>query len=217
MNYPSTNEILSPTSWTQEEKKNFVETKLSSINRKGMDKVLEYLRNSDFYYAPSSSKYHSNYQGGLLDHSILVLSVAMKLREAMIKMKPELEVRLSVENVIVSALLHDVCKISFYKPKNKWKKDENDNWITYLGYDIEDTFPIGHGEKSVILLQWLGLELTVDEMLAIRYHMGLWSDSTDYGDPNRTYFRAVSMCPLLTIIQNADFMTSNLLENIKEN
>ncbi len=214
MNYPTTNEILSPTSWTQEEKKNFVEAKLSSINRKGMDKVLEYLRNSDFYYAPSSSKYHSNYQGGLLDHSILVLSVAMELREAMIKMKPELEVRLSVENVIVSALLHDVCKISFYKPKNKWKKDENDNWITYLGYDIEDTFPIGHGEKSVILLQWLGLELTADEMLAIRYHMGLWSNSIDYGDPNRTYFRAVSMCPLLTIIQNADFMTSNLLENI---
>ena len=82
---------------------------------------------------------------------------------------------------------------------------------------MEDTFPIGHGEKSVILLQWLGLSLTIDEMLAIRYHMGLWSTSVDCGDANRAYFRAVNMCPLLTIVQNADFMASNMLEIIYQN
>ena len=110
-----------------------------------------------------------------------------------------------------------MCKVGFYVPKEKWKKDENDKWVSYRGYDVEDTFPIGHGEKSVILLHWLGLSLTIDEMLAIRYHMGLWSTSVDCGDANRAYFRAVNMCPLLTIVQNADFMASNMLEIIYQN
>lgn len=217
MEYPLCNDIIGPTSWTTEEKVIFVETSLQSTARVGIDKVIEYLRNSDFYYAPSSTKFHSNYQGGLLDHSILVLSTAAGLCDAMVKMKPELADRLTDESLIISCLLHDLCKVGFYVPKEKWKKDENDKWVSYRGYDVEDTFPIGHGEKSVILLQWLGLSLTIDEMLAIRYHMGLWSTSVDCGDANRAYFRAVNMCPLLSIVQNADFMSSNMLEIIYQN
>ena len=217
MEYPLCNDIIGPTSWTTEEKVTFVESALQSTARVGIDKVIEYLRNTDFYYAPSSTKFHSNYQGGLLDHSILVLSTAAGLRDAMVKMKPELADRLTDESLIISCLLHDLCKVGFYVPKEKWKKDENDKWVSYRGYDVEDTFPIGHGEKSVILLQWLGLSLTIDEMLAIRYHMGLWSTSVDCGDANRAYFRAVNMCPLLSIVQNADFMSSNMLEIIYQN
>lgn len=217
MEYPLCNEIIGSTSWTTEEKVTFVESALKSTARTGMDKVIDYLRNTDFYYAPSSTKFHSNYQGGLLDHSILVLSTAAGLRDAMVKMKPELADRLTDESLIISCLLHDLCKVGFYVPKEKWKKDENDKWVSYRGYDVEDTFPIGHGEKSVILLQWLGVELTIDEMLAIRYHMGLWSTSVDCGDANRAYFRAVNMCPLLSVVQNADFMSSNMLEIIYQN
>ena len=217
MECPLCNDILGMQSWTTEEKVAFVESSLQSTGRRGLDKVIDYLRNSDFYYAPSSTKFHSNYQGGLLDHSILVLSTAIGLRDAMVKIKPELKERFTDENLIISCLLHDLCKVGFYIPKEKWKKDENYKWVSYRGYEVEDTFPIGHGEKSVILLQWLGLELTMDEMLAIRYHMGLWSTSVDCGDANRAYFRAVNMCPLLSIVQNADFMSSNMLEVIYQN
>lgn len=217
MEYPVAKDILGNESWTLEEKVHFVESTLLSFGRNGMDKVVEYLRNTDFYYAPSSTKFHSNYQGGLLDHSILVMSTALKLREGMIELKPELADRITEESVCISALLHDLCKVGFYVPKDKWKKDESNQWVSYRGYDVEDTFPIGHGEKSVILLQWLGLELSMDEMLAIRYHMGLWSTSVDCGDANRAYFRAVNMCPLLSIIQNADFMASNMLEFVYNN
>lgn len=217
MEYPVAKDILGNESWTLEEKVHFVESTLLSFGRNGMDKVVEYLRNTDFYYAPSSTKFHSNYQGGLLDHSILVMSTALKLREGMIELKPELADRITEESVCISALLHDLCKVGFYVPKDKWKKDESNQWVSYRGYEVEDTFPIGHGEKSVILLQWLGLELSMDEMLAIRYHMGLWSTSVDCGDANRAYFRAVNMCPLLSIIQNADFMASNMLEFVYNN
>lgn len=217
MDFPVYNDILGSNAWTVDEKVRFVESALQSTNRNGIDKVIDYLRNTDFYYAPSSTKFHSNYQGGLLDHSILVLSTAAGLRDAMVKIKPELVDRLTDESLIISCLLHDLCKVGFYVPKEKWKKDENDKWVSYRGYDVEDTFPIGHGEKSVILLQWLGVELTIDEMLAIRYHMGLWTTSVDCGDANRAYFRAVNMCPLLSIVQNADFMSSNMLEIIYQN
>ncbi len=152
-----------------------------------------------------------------MDHSLLVMSTALRLRDAMLDMNPELSSRLTVESTIIASLLHDICKIGFYVPKEKWKKDENDRWMSYTGYDVVDTFPIGHGEKSVIILQELGLKLTMEEMLAIRYHMGLWSTTVDCGDTSRAYFRAVEMCPLLSIIQNADFMSSNMLEYIYKN
>lgn len=215
--YPTVKEIIGQGSWTVEEKFEYIKNLLRSFKREGMDKVIEYMENSDFTYAPSSTKFHSNYHGGLMDHSLLVMSTALRLREAMLDMNPELSSRLTVESTIISGLLHDICKIGFYMPKEKWKKDENNRWMSYTGYDVVDTFPIGHGEKSVIILQELGLKLTIEEMLAIRYHMGLWSTTVDCGDANRAYFRAVEMCPLLCIIQNADFMSSNILEYIYKN
>lgn len=215
--YPILKQIVGQESWTSEEKFEYIKGILLSFNREGMDKVIEYLQNSDFTYAPSSTKFHSNYHGGLMDHSIIVMTTAMKLRDAMLDIKPELESRIPVESVVISSLLHDICKIGFYVAKEKWKKDENDRWMSYTGYDVNDTFPIGHGEKSVIILQELGLKLTIEEMLAIRYHMGLWTTTVDCGDTSRAYFRAVEMCPLLCIIQNADFMSSNMLEYIYKN
>lgn len=215
--YPILKQIVGQESWTSEEKFEYIKGILLSFNREGMDKVIEYLQNSDFTYAPSSTKFHSNYHGGLMDHSIMVMTTAIKLRDAMLDIKPELEPRIPVESVVISSLLHDICKIGFYVAKEKWKKDENDRWMSYTGYDVNDTFPIGHGEKSVIILQELGLKLTIEEMLAIRYHMGLWTTTVDCGDTSRAYFRAVEMCPLLCIIQNADFMSSNMLEYIYKN
>ena len=203
---------MGPHAWTTEEKVNFFEQALRSTGREGMEDLLKTIREIDFYYAPSSTKFHSNYQGGLLDHSLLVLSTAMKLRNSMIELKPELEGLLEENSVIISALLHDLCKACFYVPTTKWKKNENEQWVSYTGYEVKDVFPIGHGEKSVILLQYYGLHLTMEEMLAIRYHMGLWTSSIDCGDSGRSYFRAVDICPLVTIIQNADFMSSYMLE-----
>lgn len=45
----------------------------------------------------------------------------------------------------------------------------------YEGYKVSyKDFPIGHGEKFVILLFCNGIALSDDEMLAIRWHMGAW-------------------------------------------
>ena len=49
------------------------EEELGKVQRPGMDKLLEYIRKSDFYRAPASTKYHLSCEGGLLQHSLNVL------------------------------------------------------------------------------------------------------------------------------------------------
>lgn len=48
------------------------ETLLNSVNRDGIDQLLSYIRTSDFYKAPASTRFHSCHKGGLLEHSLNV-------------------------------------------------------------------------------------------------------------------------------------------------
>ena len=44
---------------------------LRAIYRDGMEDLIAYLENdTDFFTAPASTKYHSNFIGGLVEHSI---------------------------------------------------------------------------------------------------------------------------------------------------
>ena len=127
-------------------------------------------------------------------------------------MHPELEDKLSVEELTISALLHDICKTCFYQKTLKWRKDANNQWEQYETYEINDQFPIGHGEKSVIMLQNFGLTLQPNEMLAIRYHMGAWDGAMWTNDLKYAYSSAIAACPLVTLIQQADNACSMLFE-----
>ena len=207
---PNVNDILNL--WMSNQKIEFFETTLRNTGRDGIEKVIQFCKSTDFYTAPSSASYHSNYQGGLLDHSILVYVLAMKYRNILVEMHPELENKLSVEELTISTLLHDICKTCFYKKVLKWRKDSNNQWEQYEAYEIDDQFPIGHGEKSVIMLQNFGLVLQPNEMLAIRYHMGAWDGAMWTNDLKYSYSSAISNCPLITLIQHADNACSLLFE-----
>ena len=200
----------------QSQKIDLVKNFLLQTNRQGIDSVINFLDGTDFYTAPSSMTYHSNYNGGLLDHSLLVYTIAMKFRQSLIELNPELISKLPEESVVISALLHDICKCGFYVQKEKWKKNDNGQWESYLGYEINDSFPIGHGEKSVIMLLAIGLQLTPDEMLAIRYHMGSWDGAMLTNDLKYSYQTAMNMCPLMTLLQTADNTSSLLFEKKEE-
>ena len=145
-------QLIGDNRMAKQDKINLFESLLMSTGRAGMDKVIEYLRKTDFYSAPASAKYHSNYETGLLDHSLMVYNLAEAFFEKMKMIDPELAVSIPEESIIISALLHDVCKICFYRKTIKWKKNEHNDWMQYDGYESEDSFPIGHGEKSVIML-----------------------------------------------------------------
>ena len=187
---------------------------LRSTSRPGIDNVINWLEQSDFFTAPASTVFHGNYSGGLLEHSMNVGILAHDVYEMLCKRKPELAERISRDNIIIAALLHDICKANIYQTVTKYRKDQNNAWETYDTYTTDySEFPVGHGEKSVIRLLQLGLQLTDDEILAIRWHMTAWELPFQSGEAKAYLNAAKNKCPLLTIIQTADGLASAILEN----
>ena len=182
--------------------------------REGMREVLKKLKEIGFFTAPASSVFHLNVPGGLAAHSISVYEVAMRLKTVVVEMRPELEERLSDESIAIAALLHDVCKSQVYKPVRKRRKDPDGCWRDYDGYDVDyHDFPMGHGEKSVIMLLMYGLKLTEDEMVAIRWHMSAWDLPFQSAEEKSSLNAAKEKCPLLTLLQCADGMSAGMLES----
>ena len=191
----------------------FVEL-LYSTGREGMDEVINQLEELGFFQAPASSKFHLNHEGGLLEHSLNVCKVGLMLREQMLLLKPDLEESLNKESVIIASLLHDICKADIYQKCIRKRKDRLGQWVDYETYELDySDFPLGHGEKSVIVLLRMGLDLSDDEIMAIRWHMSAWDLPFQSPDLKANFDTAKRLCPLCTLIQAADGLASNLLES----
>jgi HD superfamily phosphohydrolase YqeK len=81
-------------------------------------------------------------------------------------------------------------------------------------YKYNDTFPCGHGEKSVIMIQRY-MQLTDLEILAIRWHMGFSDPSYNQSFTN-TYREAMHLDPLIILLFTSDFeaITKNVVHKI---
>lgn len=188
---------------------------LVGTGRDGIEEVLKGIGKLGFYEAPASAKHHLAEEGGLLQHSLNVYEQAMQIRAVQVKMLPGLEGRLWPESVAIAALLHDVCKADIYRRVEKFRKDSNGAWEKYLAYEQDQSHcPLGHGEKSVIRLLRMGLDLTEDEIYAIRWHMAGW-DLSDYRESRDSFGKACDKCPLLSVIIAADELATRITENIK--
>lgn len=196
-------------------KKEIIEL-LKATERERIDRVIDYLENkSDYFTAPASTAFHGNYSGGLAEHSLNVYNVAMKVKAAMVELKPELVNRLSDESIAIVTLLHDLCKTNVYKIERKNRK-VNGVWVETDAYGVDySKFPLGHGEKSVIMLLTLGFPLTRDEMMAIRWHMTAWELAFQSAEAKSNLNAAKEQCPLLTVLQAADGLASALLEETR--
>ncbi|MBQ4520119.1 MAG: HD domain-containing protein [Bacteroidaceae bacterium] len=189
---------------------------LQSTGRKGVDKVITVLEETGFFEAPASTRFHLSYEGGLLEHSLGVCRIALMVRKQVLLVRPELESQLSTESVIMTTLLHDVCKAEIYKRAIKRRKNEQGFWEDYEGYDVDySNFPVGHGEKSVIVLLQAGLELTKEEILAIRWHMSAWDLPFQSYELMGSLNAAREKTPLIGILQAADGLAANVLETTK--
>ncbi len=195
------------------EKKVRFKEMLLSTKREGMENVIERLEAAGFFKAPASTRFHLNYEGGLLEHSMNVCEMALDLRELMIRKDEGLCDLLPKESVIIAALFHDVCKTDIYKPAMKKQKNALGVWCNVPGYDVDySNFPLGHGEKSVIWLLHHGLRLTADEIMAIRWHMTAWDLPFQSPEMKGNLNAARDRCPLLAVIQAADGLAAHLLE-----
>lgn len=185
----------------------FVETYNELIHRTGSDKLLEWLEKSDFFTAPASTRFHLASEGGLVTHSLNVFDQLMKLYEFTYGKEPDGDMKSSLA---IMSLLHDVCKVNFYKLEMRNRKNESGQWESYPTYAIEDSLPYGHGEKSVYILSGF-IKLTREEAMAIRFHMGFSSPEFKGGD--QSVGKAFEMYPLAMLLHEADMRATYLMES----
>ena len=107
-----------------------------------------------FFIAPASTRFHNCFEGGLAAHSWDVYMSLKNLNE-------ELKLNIPYDSVIITGLLHDICKVGCYLMGEGGK------------YKTVKPFPQGHGSRSVELLkQYIDLSELEEKMIA--YHMGIY-------------------------------------------
>lgn len=185
----------------QSSKEFFLEICNKYIKRDGIFELLDYLEHSDFFTAPASTRFHSNYEGGLCSHSLKTFDILKKLNE-------EFSCGYSNETIAIVGLFHDLCKIGLYKKEIRNVKEDNE-WKQKEVYVHDEILPLGHGEKSCIILSRF-LELSFDECLAIRWHMGGFDCSVKGGDYSMN--TATNKSALVTLLQCADMIASNVFQ-----
>lgn len=166
-----------------------------------MDILIDNLEmNTDYLTAPASTNFHGNHESGLIIHCNQVVNLLYEKNKRYNLGIPD-------DSIIICGLLHDICKCNFYEKGVKWIK-ENKEWKSYLGYSINDTMPLGHGAKSVIMLQEF-IKLTELEKYLIMWHMY----SHDLSDYNKyTLNNAVELYPAIVAMYTADLEASTYFE-----
>ena len=190
----------------------FLDIYSTYIKREGAQELLAWLTgaNSDFFTAPASTRYHSAYEGGLLEHSINVYEC---LRDYLARNKVRDEFGLSYtdETIAIVSLLHDLCKVNVYRVSTRNVKDPvTGQWKPMPYYEFDDNLPYGHGEKSVYVISGF-MRLTREEAFAIRYHMGFSNE-----DDARNVGKAFELFPLALALSIADTEATYFVEAKKE-
>lgn len=221
---------------------------LATVKRAGMEDIISWLKDSDFFTSPGSTKYHGNYSGGLADHTLNVYDSLLLLNTEYFDEKS----RYPEETIIIAALLHDVCKIGTYILDEEPASEKQVNYlkdlmnkrddIEYLpkedqrtkayisklieyykdggtefpkfseSFKVKEDFPMGHGEKSVYLIQKY-MDLTDVEALAIRWHLGMCDPGTHHFYPSGVAHRqSTETIPLVSMLFIADYSATWLVD-----
>ena len=183
-------------------KERFIEIYTEHISREHASELLQWLQTTDFFTAPASPRYHCACEGGLVRHSISVFHTMVEQHFQ--------EGEDNLESFAICGLLHDLCKAQFYKVGSRnVKNEETGQWEKVPFYQVEDSFPYGHGEKSVFLIERF-MRLKTSEAMAIRWHMGGFDDSVRGG--SFAMSNAFRMYPLAVKLHLADLESTYLRE-----
>ena len=158
-------------------KAEFIDVFTKHVTREGADRLLDYLQSSDFFTAPASARYHLSEHGGLCQHSLNVYKRLLKIVQC--EYGPNYRDTVSDETIAICGLLHDVCKVNYYVVDYRNVKEGN-NWVKKPYFTVSEKFPYGHGEKSVYIVSQY-MNLTVEEAMAINWHMGGFDDRVKGG------------------------------------
>ena len=165
--------------------------------------LMEFLTYEGFFMAPASKRFHGAYEGGLYDHSSAVANRLIELTE-----KNDLAWQRN-ESPFIVGMFHDLCKYDQYvKADGAFLKDA-DVCVTgdpsLYHYEYNDNALLkGHGSKSVMILSRF-INLTEEEMLCIRYHMGAFEK-----DEWKEFNMAISKYPNVLWTHMADMLVSQV-------
>lgn len=167
---------------------------LSGIKRDGMSDLIEYLKESDFFTAPASTRYHRCYEGGLCEHSLNVTSIFSERNRVTGKI-------IDSDSVILCGVLHDLCKVGlYYIDDGKYK------------YFTDHPAEKSHARLSIEIIENF-IELKSIEKEIILYHMflfGCYGRVVEY-TPEQLH-AAISRNPLVQIFAACDMEESRWID-----
>lgn len=156
---------------------------------------ITYLIKEGFFEKPASLGHHLSHKGGLYTHSNNVAN-------HLIRMTNDLGLVWQNErSPFLVGMFHDICKMDDYVDRLTCDVDDSE-------YEWNSNQVLkGHGDKSVMILSQF-FQLTEEEVLCIRYHMGAYErDSWEEFD------RATRKHPNVLYTHTADMYASKVLEN----
>ncbi len=178
-------------------------TLLMSTNREGIENLIKYMDESDFFTAPCSTQYHNAFDGGLAEHSLNVcrqMSI-LSVDGAGVKTVGGFD----HSSVITTSLLHDLGKATY-----RGKENYVPNYLKSGALSAAKPYTtnserlyVPHEVVSVIIAGQF-IELTEEEEFAILYHNGLYVPSgRDISGKER---------PLQLLLHFADMWCSRFIE-----
>lgn len=143
---------------------------------------------------PASTKYHQSWKGGLYDHILQVMTIALEFYE---KRKRDFMMKIDIDDIILVTFLHDFDKLDKYV-ENPRALEPGENPFIW-NYDKIDV-----NEKAQILNYLIpyGISLTDQQLNAISYSHGGWSREKG------------RMGILATILHCADLWSTNILAKV---
>lgn len=188
-------------------KDQFIETYERYIQRDGAAALLDWLKDTDFFTAPASTRFHGSYEGGLVEHSVNVWNEMCRLMRVYKSEVPDT----TTETVALVTLLHDLCKVGCYKTEMRNTK-VNGIWVQKPFFTFQEDFPYGgHGSKSVFLIERF-MRLSEAEVVAINCHMGFSESGTNVGAIGNAFERY----PLAWLLHMADESATYIVERKRE-
>lgn len=160
---------------------------------------------------PASHKvqYHNCFPGGYVDHVNRVVEAAIKLHQVWFDMG--VTMNYTMEELVFAALNHDLGKMgteeeaAYIEQTDQWRRDKLNE--TYMYNDKIEFMSVP--DRSLFLLQTNGIEVTKNELLAIKLHDGI------YDEANKPYL--INWLPeqkprtsLVFIIHHADMLASRI-------
>lgn len=158
--------------------------------------------------ASGTTKYHNCFPGGYIEHVNRVVKASLAVAEVWVNFGCDSDT-FTIEELVFAAINHDLGKIGdstrdLYVPsQDEWRKKNLGEIYTYSSEVPFMTI----ADRSLFLLQEAGIKYSMNEMLAIRVHDGLYEDS------NKPYL--ISRIPeskpksvIVYILHQADLMAS---------